>query len=217
MQINQTNTNFTSRNAVIRKADDLARRVNTLCPRVSQTLICDFKHIDEHRYVKIKLNDKTRQMRNLKQSRFFSATHPIQKLISFIQPVQERKVGNCGESAQIAAIAAQMNGIKDFTIASVEGKNGYNFGHAVLLVNDKKPYIIDPWLGFADYLDGASQRYQKDYSSHFDFKKKKLQRLIFEPEAYKKDEYNRFLRKPISSEDLETLKKLYPQLIIRGK
>ena len=34
---------------------------------------------------------------------------------------------------------------------------------------------------------------------------------------YKKDEYNRFLKKSISSEDLETLKELYPQLIVKGK
>jgi len=217
MQINSSNINFTSRNITIRKADEIARRINTTFPRVSQTIVRDFKHIDEHRYVKIKLNDKTRQMRNLKQSRFFNATHPIQKLIAFLQPIQERKVGNCGDSAQIAAIAAQMNGIKDFAIASLEGKNGYNFSHAVLLVNDKKPYVIDPWLGFADYLDNASQKYQKDYSQHFDFKKGKLQQLVFEPETYKKDEYNRFLRKPISSEDLETLKQLYPQLIVKGK
>ena len=217
MQINKTNIYFTSRNATIRQADDIARRINTLCPRVSQTLIRDFKHIDEYNYVKIKLNDKTRQMRNVKQSRFFNATHSIQKLISFIQPVQERKVGNCGESAQIAAIAAQMNGIKDFTIVSLEDKNGHNFDHAVLLINDKKPYVIDPWLGFADYLDGASQKYQKDYSQHFDFKKGKLQKIIFEPETYKKDEYNHFLRKPISPVDLETLKKLYPELVVERK
>jgi len=84
MQINKTNLNFTSRNAVIRKADDIARQVNIALPRVSQTIVRDFKHIDEHRYIKIKLNDKTRQMRNLKQSRFFNATHPIQKLIAFL-------------------------------------------------------------------------------------------------------------------------------------
>ena len=85
------------------------------------------------------------------------------------------------------------------------------------MVNDKKPYIIDPWLGFADYLDNASQKYQKDYSQHFDFKKGKLEKLIFEPERYKHDEYNRFLKKPISEEDLETLRKLYPQLVVKGK
>ena len=35
-------------------------------------------------------------------------------------------------------------------------------------MDDKKhPYIIDSWLGFADYKDKAIERFNKDFSQHF--------------------------------------------------
>ena len=33
---------------------------------------------------------------------------------------------------------------------------------------EKKPYVIDAWFGFADYIPNAIKRYQKEYQKYFD-------------------------------------------------
>ncbi|MBR5305214.1 MAG: hypothetical protein IKU37_10350 [Candidatus Gastranaerophilales bacterium] len=211
MQINRTKLNFTSRNADIRRADDLARKVNNEFPRISQTLIAGFKHTNEFDALCIQLNNKVRQVRNAKSGKFDNVSGFLEKVSAMITPIKAQKIGNCAESAQLAAIAAIANEIENATIASVKTPDGIHLDHAVLLVNAKKPYIIDAWLGFADYIPEAIKKYKGVYSSHFDFIDKSDSGIVFAPA---KEKYSSFLRKPVSETDLKELKKRYPEFLL---
>lgn len=215
MQINKTNLNFTSRNALIRQANDLTRKINLAFPRVSESQMRSYKSAKGiQSYQLIRLRDKIRQMRNLKYSQFFYGEKTSDKVFAFLNPVKERKVGNCAESAQISAIAAKLNGINDAYIAILKTKGGTNLDHSVLYVpNNNKPYVIDAWLNEADYVSNMFQKYTSEYQDSFFLMQKntKASDLTFVPY---KDSYTDFLKKEFSKEDKETLIKLYPQLLV---
>ena len=213
MQINKTNFNFTSRNSTIRLADDIARKVNNAFPRVSKSKIENFKNYNSRGFLNFKLREKTSRMRRLKDSRFNNATHSIQKLLAFLMPVKDAKIGNCAESAQIASIAAKMNGIDNVFIARLRSATGDSFDHQVLLVQDETPYVIDSWLGFADYIPNVLEKYKGVYRQNFDFSKNNEKGMQFVLDE--KDIYDNFLRKNISQDDLNTLKRLYPELLVK--
>ena len=80
------------------------------------------------------------------------------------------------------------------------------------MIDDKKPYIIDSWLGFADYVPNAIQRYQKEFENFFDFRQAKTQEMIV-----KEDYYNvlTFLNENFSKKDIRDLKKIVPNLILK--
>ena len=215
MKINQENRyNFTSRNAIIRKADDIARRINTTIPRISESHIYTYKNIDKFQYLKFRLREKTRQFRNLKSSRFEYGNTTLDKLRAFIDVVKEKRMGNCAESAQIAAIVAKLNGIDDAQIAVLRTKGGRKLDHAVLYVqNNNQPYIIDPWLGKADYAANMLETYSSQYKNAFDMGKY-LKTKDMKFSLLEDDKYASFLKKEISNEDKEALLKLYPQLLV---
>lgn len=215
MQINNSNLNFTSRNATIRKADEIARRVNCVFSRVSKSRIENFSNYDARGFLNFKLREKTNQMRRLKDYSYRNATHSIQKLLAFMKPVEEKRLGNCAESSQLTAIAAKINGIDNCTIARLRTNDGKSLDHQVLLVQDNPPYIIDSWLGFADYIPQTLDKYRGIYRKNFCINELNENKIRFEVDN--EDIYDSFLRKTISQEDIDTLKKLYPQLIIKGK
>ena len=215
MQINNSNTVFTSRNIAIRKADEIARRINATFPRVSSSHVFACKNIDKFGFLEFNLREKTRQLRNLKSSKFNNTSSSLQKLRAFLDPIKERKIGNCGESAQIAAISAKINGINDAQIVSLRTKGGRKLDHAALYVqNGESPYIIDPWVGSADYVPNMLTKYTSEYRNSLDIGEHlKAKDLKFSP--YEDDTYSRFLKKEISEEDKKALTQLYPQLLIK--
>jgi len=214
MQINSSNINFTSRNATIRYADDIARKINNVFPRVSQSRIYSYKKLENFGFLEFRLREQTRQIRNLKSSRFDNATNSFEKLCAFLNPIKERKLGNCAESAQIAAISAKLNGVNDVYVAVLKTKGGRKLDHAVLYVeNGKNPYIIDPWLGIADYVPKMFEKYISEYKEMLNIcKYLKLSDIKFAP--IEEDAYSRFLKKEITKEDTKKLLELYPQLLV---
>lgn len=214
MQIQNTSLNFTSRNAAIRQADDIARKINIGFPRVSESRIYNFKNIEKFQFLKFNLREKTRQLRTQKSSKFDYGTKPIQKLCAFLDPIKERKMGNCAETAQIAAISAKLNGINDAQIAVLRTKGGKKLDHAVLYVqNNGNPYIIDPWIGNADYVSNMLEKYTSEYRQTLNIGEHlQGKHLKFVP--LEDDAYSRFLKKEISEEDKKALLKLYPELLV---
>lgn len=213
---NNYNINFKSRNAEIRLADDIARKVNQEFPRISSTTMLGFKNINQYRKLHGRFKSKIEKMRYAKQTAFYTARTFSQKLLAITSNIKAHKLGNCGESAQLAEIAARANGIEDCSCVLVTGNlndlHRYNFDHTVVLVkNSGKPYIIDSWLGFADYIPEAIKRYQKNFRMHFDFEKCINEKMYFD-ESLTYDLTGDIFSKKYS---VEKLKKLYPELILK--
>ena len=166
------NINFTSRDHRIRKADDVARQVNKAYPRVSQSIIIDYQNIDKFPQIRRRYTDKIKKLRNDQAYILFDDLGKgnfMDELTVIPDLVCKYRVGNCGEAAILSAIAAKVNGIDNFCIAGLDSSETGDLDHAVLLVNpEEKPYIIDSWLGFADYLPEAINRYKSEYGYHFD-------------------------------------------------
>jgi len=211
MKINSTETTFQSRNQTIRFADDIARRVNQCYPRVSASNFSDMKNIDYFKRMEINLTGKLSDMREDKLDKLFKAKTLKEMLLAIVEPIKESKVGNCGESAELSAIAAKANGIKDCYIVNIKGEYDNDLDHMVLYVNDKKPYIIDAWLGFADYVPNAVNRYKSEFSRHFD-KDSLNYKFVF---AQKEDGYDYFLDYKFSDNNVALLRRLFPELVIK--
>jgi hypothetical protein len=140
----------------------------------------------------------------------------IEKIQNIVEPIKLFKIGNCGEAAELAAIVAKVNGIKNATKSSLRTPTGKRFDHAVLLVNDKKPYIIDSWLGFADYVPNAIKRYQKEFKNYFDFEKLGTEKMVVVP--YKESHFrNGFLNRDFKPREIEKIIEIYPEFVIKNR
>ena len=106
----------------------------------------------------------------------------------------------------LAMIFTYLRRIKDTCIADIKNTAEEHLNHVVLYVeNGKKPYIIDVWLGFADYLPNAIQRYKSEFSYLFPFEKAKSQKFMFDKYKYTCDA-RRALDK-CTYKDLQEIKK----------
>jgi len=169
MEINfNPSLNFTSRSQTIRKADDFARKIKSLYPMVSNSKMETLSCVDFNSPPILKLQMRITQLRKAMEYGFKESTEMVDKLRRLIEPIATCAVGNCAESAILASIAAKVNGIKNCHIAGLYDNNLKNIDHAVLLVKDKKPYIIDSWIGFADYLPEATNRYKGEFKYMID-------------------------------------------------
>ena len=166
----KNNINFQAR-FDIRKADDIARYVNELYPRVSGRKICS---LDSYACNKAALYYKCRgrvfaeyisKIRNVRKSSksiYKSNNSNFDKCVSYAEVVKKEKAGNCGESAFLARMIAACNGIRNTKIVYL-ASNDVNLDHYAVYVEDKKPYIIDSWLGIADYVPNVLDKLKSEY------------------------------------------------------
>ena len=213
MQIQQplNNANFQSRNSTIRFADDIARHVNKCYPRISSSLTDDFININAFRKFKKRINAETEYLLRADILEGFNdADNFIGKILAFVKPVKKYKRGNCGECAQLSAIVAKVNGLKDCFIASLITKDGRDLDHSVLYIKRKKPYIIDAWLGFADFVPNTLSRYKNEFGFHFNLKKD--EKLTFEK---LETDFTDVLNKNFSKTQINKIKKLFPEQFIK--
>lgn len=211
---NSKNISFSSRNKVIRFADDIARIPNRWVPHISSTKYEGLKHSNNFKDAIISIESDIVDLRNKQEYKLtFIKWFFVKKIKNIVEPIKNFKIGNCGESTELAAIVARVNGIKNISISSLRTPSGEPFDHAVLLVNDKKPYIIDGWLGFADYIPNAIKRYQKEFRNYFDFKKLGTEKMVVVP--YKsKNLSNDFLNRDFTSKEIERIIKIYPEIVL---
>lgn len=161
------NITFNSRNSEIRYADKIARNINQKFPMLSATRYADF---DSAYFFKNSIKELSREINLIRKD-----TEPLyslyQNIEMFVGSVLDLKKGNCGEFAELATLSARCNGIQDSYVANLMDINDKDFDHSVCLVkNGDRPYVIDAWLNFADYVPNAFLRYQKEFSKHFEFK-----------------------------------------------
>ena len=162
MQLDINNSiNFGSRNSIIRKADNIARYTNELYPRLSNTKVSSLSHYN-YLYRLINYRKKINAVRDLSEKIYRCKKSNFYKCTSIIEGIKKYKVGNCGESAFLARIIAECNGINNTKIAYLD-YNLKDLDHYVVYVDDEKPYIIDSWLGFADYVPKAIEKFCGGY------------------------------------------------------
>ena len=133
----------------------------------------------------------------------------VEKSKKFTNIIKQEKLGNCHESAILAEIATKVNGIKNCYTAQLKpltDNPSDTLDHAVLYVDSlKRPYIIDPWLGFADFVPNAFERYRKEFSAHFDFDKFGTDKIVIEPLG---------MRRNLSTEETRRLKEIFSELSV---
>lgn len=209
---NIANINFSSRNKTIRFADDIARKVNKEFPRFSSTRIAGFKNIDHFQDLKNRARKKIHDLRQLMYQKSLHSNNFEELLDATVDPIREFKAGNCSEAARLTLFAARLNGITNCRIVGLKGPNNYSYDHVVVLVNDKKPYIIDSWVGFADYIPNAIKRYQKDFRRNFIFNSESNEKMFIDYRAH-----DCYFSDFVSREELKILNKKFPQMKINQK
>ena len=175
--------NFCAKNRIIREADDIVRLANNCYPRLSATLVDGFKIAKKNKFTNLKdrLYDKIHLLRTINdeniQNIYYS--NSIKLIKNVPNTLKKLKCGNCRESSELAILFAKINGIDNAQIVHLKTAKGKDLDHAIVLVKGKKPYIIDAWLGFADYVPKAIERYKKEFNKHFDKRMLKSKKFIF--------------------------------------
>ena len=203
------NISFQSKSKKIRKTDDFVRNINKTYCRISSSNILDSDYIDLFPNLKENLLLKTyAEMRFYRDNLYDMAESELDKIKAFIKPIKTYKIANCGESAHLAAVAAKANNIKNCHLAFVYNDSGKDLDHCVLFVNEKKPYIIDAWLGFADYIQNALLRYKGEFRNHFDLEENDSICLCTRID----DEYTDFFKADFSKSLRKKILKVFPEI-----
>lgn len=219
MDVNiNTKTHFSAKNPTIRFADQIARNVNSQYPTISCTFIEGFKCIQNSKSARllVRLSNLINTIRQVQTIAFKNAKDFKGKLHALINPIKRFRVGNCSELTELTTLSAKANGIKNAQMRRLVTPQGDFYDHVVTYVDGEKPYIIDAWAGFADYVPNAIKRYQKDFQRHFNFKLFDTEDIIFQ-EVPKGFNITEFLNKKFTNEELKILKTNYPELIIKAK
>lgn len=168
--LNINSINFTS-GKTIRFADKIAREVNVQFPSLSLSLTNRYNN--RHLVPKFKDGESKSWIRaskfwDMKCEIFCNRNKNYTKLSKFMKAVEEYKLADCLDRSFLALIIAKCSGLKKCSIRCLYSKEDGWLDHGVVYVADKKnPYIIDPWLGFADYLPKAFERYSGEYRKYF--------------------------------------------------
>lgn len=223
--INPQNKNriaFQSRNAEIRFADDILRRINNEFPRISTSrhydTIGDINKLSKEQadYLKTK-TDFILKLRNLRPNEY---AKPLDFYNHLFQSIKLFKLGNCSESAFLGKIGLAINNIKSTKVALYGHSKKFGsirLDHSIDIANfnpnakwtdpktyGKNAYSFDLWDGFVDYLPNALKRYEADYAN--DKRMKFVDKLIVMPADFNIDENT-----------ITEIGKKYPQLKINRK
>lgn len=213
---NNSHYTFKSKNKVIRDADNLARHVNKVFERVSLTKAMAYDNFQGSKldmmYEELAAYEKLHKVRRISDLINTSNESVADKCNRFIDTMKFFAVGNCGESAFLGKIAAEINGIKNAKLASLYN-NHEEMDHSVVYVNTKKPYVIDCWLGFADYVPNAIQRYLTEFSQFIidEGQNISLKSMNFSVEHA----LSIYRDMQFSEKDVDELRKRFPELIVK--
>ena len=233
MKVNFSNTNFNARNPMVRKADQISRRVSSEFPAISSSkVIARCKRGDK---LALKNNpnakEKYKQFLKLDGEYFYKlckqVREPFNKITGIVeegkflkQAIKEHKVANCAELVRLTEIACAVNGIKsrpvEFTLSDKSGSYLGPIDHIALAIplkdrpidiielgKLKNVIIIDPWFGIADYAPNLALAYENEFPEFLDL------------EEHNKVWVNPYTRNSIPQENFAELKKEFPELIVK--
>ncbi len=204
------NVNFKSRNETIRFADSIMRKVKENYPVISATRVDCFQYVYPSYNLEVILHGRCNTMRKEAVLNFYNAETSYEKILSYVLPIKKYHIANCGEFGLLSAIASKVNGLKNCYPAIIKTSEGKTLDHVALYVKDKNPYIIDSWLGFADYVPNAVTRYKNEFYRFFDDFQRNDE-LVF---VKQNNQYCNYINEITSDEQINTLKILFPELII---
>ena len=201
--------NFQARNKNIKQADDIQRRVRMCFPMMSPTYMdifynCHKRNLpDDPKSERAEeIVDKIDKQISLLRNMFSSDKAKSYNISSDseLDVIKKIKIGNCGERAATAVAGLAANGIYDVETASLHmdlrytnkktGKCEYSVqepvDHMLVIANpepenkdEKNKVVIDSWMGFADSMSGAMQRYKAIYNEKQLKDKLKFHRSMF--------------------------------------
>lgn len=184
--VDKNKTAFQSRNVEIRYADDVMRRINNQFPRISLSRVDDLINSRPQKITQKQrdfLKEKGEFWKNVRNSRPQYDKNPIGYIRHVVASVFKFKIGSCGESGSLGKLGLALNNIQG-TRVTLKGFNGPNhktdMNHCFVIVNlakdaklhdyrtfGDKAYVVDPWMGFVDYVPNAFNRFKAQYSGDF--------------------------------------------------
>ncbi|MBO7673090.1 hypothetical protein J6S88_06765 [bacterium] len=185
------NVSFKARNIEIRRADDIARLVARKYPMLSTSKLGGLHMAPLYE----KALKKADEYLSLTRAEIFGVLNPFnnstnsdEKILNFLKILKRTKIGNCSEMCDLGMIFAYLKNIKNIHLVHIRNIAGEYLDHVTLYVeNGKKPYIIDPWLGFADYVPETLIRYKSEFKNIFMLDKFSDTNLFFEKYSYEGD------------------------------
>ena len=207
--VNNTYLNFQSRNRNIRQADDIQRNVRMCFPMMSPTYMDIFYNChkrvtpDNTRYVRAEeIVDKIDKRISFLRDMFSPDKAKSYNISSDseLDVIKKIKIGNCGERAATVVAGLAANGIYDVETASLHmelkyinkktGECEYSaqepVDHMLVIANlepenkdENNKVVIDSWMGFADSMSGAMQKYKAIYNEKQLKDKLKFHRSMF--------------------------------------
>lgn len=182
--------NFTARNSLLRKADDVSRRVIHEFPVLSNSRLLGYETISES-------NPYLSYARNLVceyRKYYKEGVSPKKIYYRELYGMKELKTGNCAELADATFVALKLNGVEDVKRLNLyayntKTKSMRDLDHTVIGVNFELPkkykyhqwiisenyvkpecriypqnssIIVDSWSGFTEYAKQAGDRFKSD-------------------------------------------------------
>lgn len=181
---------FEGRQSIIRKADRITRKTNSVYPHLSESKKRIFINqvIQKNSFNQKMCNDLSKlkykyetKLDNLR----FRGGYGIEQFRIIIDNLKNHRIGNCYESAILAQIIGKINGVKNIYPAQIyftknSSKVNMQFDHAVAVLTDKpfeKDYkyqfknkeaiVIDPWLGITDFAGEYFNKLRTQFSKIF--------------------------------------------------
>ena len=209
MRINSINTtNFQSRNAQLRKLDNIVRTVNKEYPTISVNKYAHFYKAPDFVYKNFfgDLDDKFYHNVRCPLEGIITLKGPLEYFRSATERLKTHRLANCNELTDLANVIFAMNGIKTYKTTLEPG-----IDHVCLITHKDQSkslkdisllcarnearqlhdiIVIDPWLNFADYAPNAVRKFENDYIKFLEqpgvrdfnfFNLKKLPEISFAP------------------------------------
>jgi hypothetical protein len=231
--------NFTARCEQIRNAQKVCHNITSNFPHISSTKLAPLVDKLEDKYPKIfdkflyanpnagnyiKAQSKSEQkiinifswmerlISNIERERDFrhaTSNNSFYKIRAIMSQLQNSKIGNCFEAANLSELLMRLNGEKNVYTANIKvGK--FQVDHTVCFFNkdgkpfdgkiNKKTIILDSWLNDVDFANNMLNKYRNIYKKY-----------MFMPEKGKMS-FSNVENLELSRKELNQLIKDFPQL-----
>ncbi len=191
--LNFMQPNFTARKEIIRRADDLVRHSRKNFPVLSNSYMDMFYNIRNYAFLSDKSKKADRLYNKVSErvgkvrehSDVYSENRSDGEYKALLGCIKDLKAGNCEECSDTLTATLAANGyyhsykydlaldvsIINKETGEVESSSRNQLDHTFVVTtldkypaSEKNRVVADSWLGFADSISGAKEKYKKIYS-----------------------------------------------------